>query len=57
MVRAGWRERELPERPKCDKQKVNLARLLCQPMTMTLKWIAQRLHMASCIYVSNLLHE
>jgi len=53
----GWKEKELPERPKGDKGKVELARQLRQETTMTLKWIAQRLNMGSWTYVSNLLHE
>ena len=31
--------------------------MLRQQTTMTLKWIAQRLHMGSWTYVSNLLHQ
>jgi hypothetical protein len=33
------------------------ARRLRQETTMSLKWIAQRLHMGSWTYVSNLLNE
>jgi hypothetical protein len=43
--------------PKGDKRKVALARRLRQETTMSLKWIAQRLHMGSWTCVSNLLHE
>jgi hypothetical protein len=34
-----------------------LARRLRQETTMSLKWIAERLHMGSWTYVSNLLNE
>jgi len=47
----------LPERPKGDKGKVKLARRLRTQTTMTLRWIADRLHMGSWTYVSNLLRE
>jgi hypothetical protein len=45
----GWR--------KGDKVKVVLARRLRRETTMSLKWIARRLHMGGWPYVSNLLHE
>ena len=50
-------EEDLPERRKGDKGKITAARRLRQETTMSLKWIAQRLHMGSWTYVSNLLHE
>ena len=57
MERLGWKEEDLPERRKGDKGKIAAARRLRQETTMSLKWIAQRLHMGSWTYVSNLLHE
>ena len=57
LRRLDWTEKELAQRPKGDKQKVETARMLRQQTTMTLKWIAQRLHMGSWTYVSNLLHQ
>jgi hypothetical protein len=42
---------------KGDKRKVALPCRLRQETTMSLKWIAQRLHMGSWTYVSNLLQE
>ena len=57
LWRLGWTEKELEQRPKGDKQKVETARMLHQQTTMTLKWIAQRLHTGSWTYVSNLLHQ
>ncbi len=38
-----------------QKQKVELARLLREETTLALAWIAQRLSMGSCGYVSHLL--
>lgn len=53
----GWTEKELSQRRKGDTGKVKLARQLRAETTMTLNWIAQRLHMGSWTYVSNLLRE
>ena len=53
----GWREKELCRRAKADKGKVQLARRLRAETTMTLRWIASRLHIGSWSYVSNLLRE
>ena len=55
LGRLGWRADELSTRLKGDKAKVRLAGLLRKETTMTLKWIAERLHMGSWTYVSNLL--
>ena len=57
LQRRGWKEKDLAGLPKGDKSKVALARRLRQETTMSLKWIAQRLHMGSWTYVSNLLRE
>jgi hypothetical protein len=57
LQRHGWKDEDLPGRPKGDKSKVALARRLRKETTMSLKWIAQKLHMGSWTYVSNLLHE
>jgi hypothetical protein len=57
IERLGWDEDELGARRKGDRAKVLLARRLRQETTMSLKWIAQRLHMGSWTYVSNLLNE
>jgi REP element-mobilizing transposase RayT len=62
LVRAGlqalgWTEKELSHRPKGDSGKVEIARQLRTETTMTLSWIAGRLHMGSWTYVSNLLRE
>lgn len=57
LRRRGWKEEDLPGWRKGDKVKVVLARRLRRETTMSLKWIARRLHMGSWTYVSNLLHE
>ncbi len=55
LIRLGWQEAELAARAKSDPGKVELARRLRQETTMSLKWIAQRLHMGAWTNVSNLL--
>jgi putative transposase len=62
LVRAGlqalgWTEKELSQRAKGDKRKVELARRLRGETTMTLRWIAEHLQMGSWTYVANLLRE
>lgn len=52
-----WTEKELPQRPKGDKGKVNLAWPLRAETTTTPGWVAQRLSLGSWTYVSNLLRE
>ncbi len=57
LKRLGGTEEDLQRRRKGDKGKVRTARRLRQETTMSLKWIAQRLHMGSWTYVSKLLNE
>jgi len=57
MERLSWDEDALRGHPKGHGAKVRLARRLRQETSMSLKWIAQRLHMGSWTYVSNLLNE
>ena len=57
LERLGWDDEELGARRKGHPAKVMLVRRLRQETTMSLKWIAQRLHMGSWTYVSNLLNE
>ncbi len=52
--RLGWPKEELPKRRKGDKHKVEIAARLRSETTMSLKWNAQRLHVGSWTYVSNL---
>ena len=51
----GWAEADLAERQQGDREKLDMAWRLRQETTMSLKWIAQRLHMGSWTYLSNLL--
>jgi REP element-mobilizing transposase RayT len=48
-----WSEEELPRRPKGDRNKIHLAQRLRNETTVTLKWIAQRLHMGAWTNVAN----
>ena len=52
-----WQESDLAARAKSDPVKVELARRLRRETTMSLKWIAQRVHMGTWTNVSNLLSE
>jgi len=56
LDRMGWTEQQLLARPKGHPSKVALARRLREATTMSLKWIARRLHMGSWTYLSNLLN-
>jgi len=51
----GWSLRDLGRERKGDAIKVEIARQLRTHTPMTRRWIAQRLHMGSVGYVSNLL--
>src|SRR5262249_16021928 len=53
----GWTPAELNRRRKADREKIEIAWRLRRETTMTLKWIAQRLHMGSWTHVSNCLVE
>lgn len=57
LQRRAGKEKDLAGARKGDKSKVALARRLRAETTMSLKWIAQRLHMGSWTCVSNLLRE
>ena len=45
--RLRWKQGELERRPKGDSKKVRIAARLRKETTVTLKWIAQRLHMGT----------
>jgi hypothetical protein len=51
----GWKEQALRLLPKGHPRKVEIARRLREETTLSLKWIAARLHMGTWRYVSNLL--
>ena len=50
-----WTESSLRSRRKGDPEKVKMAARLRRETGMTLKWIAQRLHMGAWTHVSNCL--
>jgi hypothetical protein len=54
---AGWTERDLGLRRKSDGEKIRLAARLRQETTMTLKWIAQRLHMGAWTNLNKRLYD
>lgn len=43
----GWDQQEVERRGKTDPEKMRMARLLRQDTTMTIQWIADRLHMGT----------
>jgi hypothetical protein len=55
LKRRKWEEANLMKRRKGDPEKVKMALRLRRESIMTLKWIAQRLHMGSWTHVSNCL--
>jgi putative transposase len=56
LRRAVWSEAELKLRQKGDPQKLQIARRLRTETTMTLQWIANRLHMGTKTHLSHLLY-
>jgi len=57
LKKAGLEAKVLKTLPKSDAKKVALARQVRKETTMSLKWIAENLHMGSWTYVSNLLNS
>jgi hypothetical protein len=57
LRRRGWKKEGLPDLRKADKVKVPPARRLRRETTMSLEWIAGRLHMGNWTCISHLLHE
>lgn len=55
LAKLGWRERDLPARRKSDPKKIFLAKQLRTETSVTLRWIAHRLHMGTWTHVSNLI--
>ena len=53
LKRLGWTNRDLRQRRKGDPKKVVLARRLREETAVSLKWIAQNLHMGTWTHVSN----
>jgi putative transposase len=56
LRRKGWSEKELAQRPKGHPFKVRLARRLRMQTTVTLKWMAARLHAGTRGYLTHLLY-
>ena len=52
-----WSGGELRDRRKSDPQKVRIATRSRPETTMTLEWIAQRLHVGAATHVASLLHR
>ncbi len=55
LKQLGWREEDLTSRPKGDPAKLKLAIKLRAETTMSVQWIADRLHMGTRASLSNLL--
>ncbi len=56
LTRRGWTERDLELRPKGDPFKIRLAQKLREQTTVTVAWIARRLHMGTRGHVTHLLY-
>ena len=53
LKRRGWTKAELKRWRKGDARKVALARRLREQTTVSLRWIAENLHMGTWTHVSN----
>jgi hypothetical protein len=49
----GWDDTALAQRPKGDARKVRMARRVRAESSVTLKWIAEHLHMGTWTDVAN----
>jgi putative transposase len=56
LAKAGWRVKDLAQRRRGDRWKVRVATRLRAETTMTLKWIAERLHMGSWKHLNGRLY-
>ena len=56
LKRLGWTAADLKQRRKGDVEKVRMAERLRRETTMSLAWVAQRLHMGTKTYLSHLLY-
>jgi len=57
LKRRGWSTEQLEARRKGDPEKVKMARRLRGETTMTLDWIASRLHMGAAGYTAHCLRQ
>ena len=53
LDKLGWTGAELAWRPKGEARKVRIARRLRVETAVTLKWIAEQLHMGTWTHVAN----
>jgi putative transposase len=56
MGKMGWKEQDLTRRRKGDPAKLRMALRLRQETTMTLSWIAERLHMGARAHLAHLIY-
>jgi len=56
LKRLGWQEADLEARAKGDREKLKLAVRLRAETSVTVKWIAQRLHMGTWTHLNHLLY-
>jgi hypothetical protein len=57
LMRLGWKEEELSRRAKSDPCKLALAGRVRKETTLTLKWIAVRLHLGTSRSANATLHR
>jgi hypothetical protein len=57
LQRLGWNARELKQRRKSDPAKLAIAARLRRETTLTLSWIAARLHGGTCKGFNAILHR
>jgi hypothetical protein len=57
LDKLGWTTAELARRPKGEARKVRIARRLRVETAVTLKWIAEQLHMGTWTHVANRLQQ
>lgn len=57
LQQLGWNEEDLKSRPKGDSAKVEAAHVVNVKTTMSIEWIAKRLHMGTRGSLSNLLSK
>jgi REP element-mobilizing transposase RayT len=56
LKQLGWKEADLGQRPKGDREKLKLAVRLRRETAVTVKWIAQRLRMGTWTHLNHLLY-
>ena len=56
MEQRGWKEQQLEQKPKGDREKIKIAERLRCETTMTLAWVAERLRMGTKTHLAHLLY-